>query len=172
MTSNLSEQLLRQVGRFGGVERSRLGQSGDNGASSLKRERESVNGKSLRRNILVNNLCSSHPVVPHELPQVINQSELLWIDLITVRKWDAWDFPSVANVEEAWKHLWGITGLYMCLLTALLSSFLMVDLPHRPLTPSTATAKWKSEPGCPLCSLSSFITAPTTSLLLFTRDIP
>lgn len=60
----------------------------------------------------------------------------------------------------------------MCFLTALLSSFLMVDLPHRALTPSTATARRKFDSGCPLCSLSSFITAPTTSLLLFTRVIP
>lgn len=58
------------------------------------------------------------------------------------------------------------------LLTALLSSFLIVDLPQSALTPSTATARRKSDPGCPLCSFSSFITAPTTSLLVFTRVIP
>lgn len=63
-------------------------------------------------------------------------------------------------------------GWLMCVLTGLLSSFLIVDLPHKALTPSTATAKRKSDPGWPLCSLSSFITAPTTSLLLFTRLIP
>lgn len=65
--------------------------------------------------------------------------------------------------------------LRMCfrrLLTKLLSSFLMVDPPHRALTPSTATARRNFDSGCPLCSRSSFITAPTTSLLLFIRLIP
>lgn len=64
------------------------------------------------------------------------------------------------------------TGCVRRPLTKLLSSFLMVDLPHRALTPSTATARRKVDPGCPLCSLSSFITAPTTSVLLFIRLMP
>lgn len=111
---------------------------------------------------------SSHPVILHQLSQVINQSELFWIHLLTVK---------TTNKSYLWQLKqkclkFKTTELWMYFLTALLSSFLMVDLPHRALTPSTATARRKSDPGCPLCSRSSFITAPTTSLLLFTRDMP
>lgn len=127
-----------------------------------------------RNNILMQLLssalfCSAHPVVLHQLPQVINQRELLWIYLMERER----------ETHEAcylWRELQTSMRpdrtMNVFFLTALLSSFLMVDLPHRALTPSTATAMRKSDSGCPLCSLSSFITAPTTSLLLFTRVIP
>lgn len=111
-------------------------------------------------------VCSSHPVVLHHLSQVVNQSELLWIHLMVKER----DFLSAESETDIWRQVRGMTST--CFLTALLFSFLMVDLPHRALTPSTATAKRKFDSGWPLCSLSSFINAPTTSLLLFTRDMP
>lgn len=114
----------------------------------------------------------SHPVVLHQLPQVINQSELLWIHLMDSKK-ETHKTSYLWKLKEKHEEKYGgMTGFLCVFLTAVLSSFLMVDLPHRAFTPSTARAKRKSDSGCPLCSLSSFITAPTTSLLLFTRDIP
>lgn len=109
----------------------------------------------------------AHPVVSHQLPQVVDQSQLLWIHL-TGSKTERAVSPSVSAAGVRTSQMGGIGRP----LTKLLSSFLMVDLPHRALTPSTATARRKFDPGCPLCSLSSFITAPTTSLLLFMRLIP
>lgn len=107
---------------------------------------------------------SSHPVVLHQLPQVIDQSELLWIHLQGSKEKYHLSVSRHGSREEHRQSVY--------LLTALLSSFLMVDLPHRALTPSTATARRNSEAGRPHCSLSSFSTAPTTSLLVFTRVMP
>lgn len=63
-----------------------------------------------RNNILMQLLssalfCSAHPVVLHQLPQVINQRELLWIYLME-RERDTWGLLSVeraADEYEAWQ---------------------------------------------------------------------
>ncbi len=91
MTSDLSQQLLRQVGRFWSVERPRLWQSGDDGASSLRWREWMLIEKKLKYSTLMQmwsspSVCSAHPVIFHHLPQVINQSELFWIHLMDSKK--------------------------------------------------------------------------------------
>lgn len=176
MTSDLSQQLLRQVGRIGSVERPRLWQSGDDGASSLKQREWALmekKRKDLKYAILMQISVTTPDVScsPSRFSSSSSSYKPKWAPLDPPDGQQGRDTSDFLSMEKAWRQTWGITGWWMCFLTALLSSFLIVDLPHRALTPSTATARRKSDSG-PLCNLSSFITAPTTSLLLFTRAIP
>lgn len=90
MATNLSQQLLRQVSRFWFVEGPRLRQTGDDGASSLQQQTEcqwtKERGEKRKYSCTTVAQCWAHPVVLHQLPQVMSQSELLWIHLMDNEK--------------------------------------------------------------------------------------